>query len=291
MEFIMNRNFVFVLAGAGLFLSTPQTATGQALPDTIELRGIVRDFQESHVDFEVSPSQGYAHYTGNVSTSIIPGSDPIFVGPGNKLASQFRDSSGRPIAPSLYDAALGDTEGSYSSIPSSGGIQSVESFNEWYKDVLGTNISMELGLTLVRQLDGTYLFDSNTDEPYASLGGFFPIDDALYGNTDGRTHNFHFTFEYHGQFVFDAADGQFFKFVGDDDIFVYINGKLVIDLGGIHAAHDQYVDVSRLGLVDDEVYQLDFFYAERHTTQANFMVTTNLPLISNPTPTITFAFD
>ncbi|MEK0340397.1 MAG: hypothetical protein QQN46_09315, partial [Nitrosopumilus sp.] len=93
MEFIMNRNFVFVLAGAGLFLSTPQTATGQALPDTIELRGIVRDFQESHVDFEVSPSQGYAHYTGNVSTSIIPGSDPIFVGPGIKLASQFRDSS------------------------------------------------------------------------------------------------------------------------------------------------------------------------------------------------------
>lgn len=285
------RILLTILAVTGLFLFGPHAAAAEA-PTTIELTGVVRDFEESHVDFEVSPSEGFAHYTGNVPTTIIPGSNPLYVGPGSKLASQYRDSDGNPICPTLYDATLGDTEGSYSSNVSSGGISTAESFSQWYVDVLGINLSRPLTLTLSLQADGTYLFDSNIDEPYASRGGFFPIDGELYGNSGGSPdHNFHFTFEYHGKFVFDAADGQFFKFVGDDDIWVFINGNLVIDLGGIHAAHDQYVDVSRLGLADGEVYQLDFFYAERHRTQANFLVTTNLPLISNPLPTINFAYD
>ena len=286
------RNLLLAsLAVAGLFLFAPR-AVAQTPPTSVVLTGIVRDFQESHVDFEVSPSEGFAHYTGNVPATIPLGGNPTYVGPGNKIASQWRDSLGRPINSTLYDAALGDTEGSYSANPSSGGITSVESFSEWFNDTLGTNMSYPLSLTLNRQADGTYLFDSGTDEPYASRGGFFPIDGMLYGNTLGPLdHNFHFTFEYHGKFVFSSADGMFFKFVGDDDIWVYINGQLVIDLGGVHAAHDQYVDVSRLGLVDGATYQLDFFYAERHRTQANFLITTNLPLISDALPAISHAFD
>ncbi|MHC4589343.1 MAG: fibro-slime domain-containing protein, partial [Planctomycetota bacterium] len=117
--------------------------------------------------------------------------------------------------------------------------------------------------------------------------GFFPLEDQLYGNPGGwPDRNFHFTFELHGEFVYDADGGQIFKFVGDDDVWVFINDELVIDLGGVHSAVEQYIDLDRMGLEDGETYDLAFFFAERHRTQSNFRIVTNLPLESVVPPTI-----
>ena len=57
-------------------------ASSAGAQDTIEMTGIVRDFHQAHADFEVSPSEGYSHVTGNVPTTIVVGTDPTFVGPG-----------------------------------------------------------------------------------------------------------------------------------------------------------------------------------------------------------------
>jgi len=75
---------------------------------------------------------------------------------------------------------------------------------------------------------------------------------------------------------------------------VFIDGKLVIDLGGCHGASEQFVELNRLCLEDGQEYTLDFFFAERHRNQCNVRIETNLGLEAADNtglPTMTAAFD
>lgn len=288
------KGIVLLLVGA---VACDTSVAADPPPDTIELAGIVRDFHEhsdpdGHPDFEGAPGNGGGVYVGNISPNLGPDNKPVFVGGGHKVQQHWTDSSGRQICYTLFDAGLGDTAGKLGP-QDNARIESADSFYQWYNDVLGVNMSTVLTLTLQRQADGTYVFDDKLDPVFSTRGGFFPIDGQLYGNSGGLPdHNFHFTYEIHGKFIYDADAGQFFKFIGDDDIWVFINGKMVIDLGGIHKAEEQYVDCNRLGFADGEIYTLAFFFAERNRTFSNFRMTTNLPLVSvDYSATISSAFD
>ena len=286
---------------AALFCATSNkcqvaAAPAETLPDFVELEGTVRDFVEKskpggHPDFENKPVSGFGLYNGNISPILGTDSKPVFAGGGWKTLSQWKDNQGRPICYTLYDPSKGDTVGSKGATDT-GGITSGASFIKWFNDVPGANLSAPLKIKLVKQADDSYVFDDETDPIYDPLNGFFAIDNMLYGNSGGSpNHNFHFTFELHCEFTYHANTGQMFKFIGDDDVFVYIDGKLVIDLGGVHAAQQQFVDLERLGLTDGQTYPLDFFYAERHRTEANCRIQTNLVLNTPGMPSITSAFD
>ena len=280
-------------------------ATGTAVPIPVEaedpesvvLTGVVRDFKErtvdgGHPDFERRPDRGFGHYVKNVAVELDAEGKPVFTGAGHKVDNQWRDSSGRNICWRLFDSSRGDSAGS-SKGNDPGGIQDGDSFRLWFRDDPRWNKSRLLDVELKRQADGSYVFDSNTDEVYQERDGFFPIDHQLYGNSGngGPDHNFHFTFELHTEFTYDGDGAQVFTFRGDDDVWVFINGKLVIDLGGVHGAIEQTVDLDRLGLEDGEDYRLSFFFAERHRTQSNFRITTNLQLETVQLPTVTAAYD
>jgi len=60
----------------------------------------------------------------------------------------------------------------------------------------------------------------------------------------GKTHNSYFTDEARYFFVYDASVGISLQFYGDDDLFIFINGKLVLDLGGVHQQLPGKVTVS-----------------------------------------------
>ena len=60
----------------------------------------------------------------------------------------------------------------------------------------------------------------------------------------GTKHDSYFTDEIHYTFVYDKTSGLSLQFFGDDDLFIFINGKLVLDLGGIHQALPGKVTVS-----------------------------------------------
>jgi fibro-slime domain-containing protein len=82
--------------------------------------------------------------------------------------------------------------------------------------------------------------------------------------------------ELHSSFTY--VGGETFSFTGDDDVWVFINNELVIDLGGVHAAMSDSVDLDTLGLIVGETYDFDLFFAERHTTESNFKAETTIVL-------------
>ena len=88
--------------------------------------------------------------------------------------------------------------------------------------------------------------------------GFFPFnpydDTKRDPNYDGNGYNHHFGMTMEADFVNPVYDGEnvtepiTFKYSGDDDMWVYVDGKLVLDIGGIHEPAGGMIDFSN-GLV------------------------------------------
>ena len=287
-----------LLAVAGLTIAAQGNTqpAGDTIPDSITINATIRDFRAKwdsggHPDFE---SFGGTTTVGLVADQLDDQGKPVAQNlRGYRISAEYRDAQGHNINPSMYDPTAGDVQGSLTNGPSSNGFTSNESFAQWYRDVPGVNLSTVVPLVLNR-VPGTnkYVFDSATDEPFHSAGGFFPINNELYGNYASTGKNFHFTTEIATEFVYNASDAPTFKFTGDDDVWVFIDGKLVIDLGGLHPKREQYLDLSRLSwLVDGQVYSLHIFHAERHTTASNFRIETTLQLRNIDMPTISALYD
>ena len=142
-------------------------------------------------------------------------------------------------------------------------------FNQWYRDVPGLNATTSITITLDDpDGDGTYTFADSA---------FFPIDNQLLGN-ENNAHNYHFTTEIHAWFMY--SGGEIFTFTGDDDVWVFVNGHLVIDLGGVHPAESATVRIDDVataaGLTVGEVYAFDMFHAERHLVDSNYRIETTI---------------
>ncbi|UQA57288.1 fibro-slime domain-containing protein [Polyangium aurulentum] len=141
-------------------------------------------------------------------------------------------------------------------------------FDQWYRDVEGVNKSIPFTVKLTKDANGVATFDSSA---------FFPVDGQGWGN-EGFDHNYGFTFELHMTFKYNG--GEIFAFSGDDDLWVFVNKRLAIDLGGLHPPQSDTLDLDakaqELGIEKGKEYQLDFFHAERHSTGSNFKIQSSL---------------
>jgi fibro-slime domain-containing protein len=136
-----------------------------------------------------------------------------------------------------------------------------------------------------------------TIPPYYDASATWPKDKDATGKE--RLHNFSFTSEVRYWFPYDKNKSYTLDFVGDDDVWVFINGKLAVDLGGVHTPVDGQVVIgangngsttvtatyplsppptsskqtANLGLQDGKVYEIAVFQAERQTDGSSYKLT------------------
>lgn len=236
---------------------------------TLELT--VRDFNRSHPDMEADNPGQTEVGCGMVLADLLIRDDgvrtPVF---------QASNGTGKRTSISADGIVTCTPYGISNPEPTDlAEITNEASFNQWYSNVEGVNSMFTVTLDLTESPQGgTYFYDSGNT-------GFFPADGQGFNElTDSRgaKHNFHFTTEAHVRFGY--FGGERFSFSGDDDMWIFVNGKLALDLGGLHgpiaATIDFDAQAAELGISPNNTYNMDVFHAERHTDDSNYRVETNI---------------
>jgi fibro-slime domain-containing protein len=256
------------------------SAASEGEHGALVLSAMIRDFRShdeegGHPDFERYRNGRGVVTVGLVAGRLGPDGLPVFrSGTGSHYGrmSPFQDKAGNPINPAWHDpsrdGAAGELEPSASTW-----ITSAESFSTWYQDVAGLNMSTRVPLSFDRE-DDLWVFEPTRSgfSPY-----FHPINGQLFGNSTGSL-NCGFTTEVRALFEYDAGEPATVRVWADDDLWVFVDGRLVIDAGGVHIPTEQFADLHRLDLVDGAVYEIALFHAERRSAGSYLKFETSLSL-------------
>lgn len=226
--------------------------------EPLEVEIILRDFSLDHPDFQ-------REFDPNVDIAT----------PG--LVAPELDDTGRPVLSEMASLLTSEARE----------IESAQSFDQWYRNLPGVNRVHRR--TLRMDFNPATGFYSFRDLEFFPLNGLGPNPNGSDGPDFGfepNANNFYFTTEVDTSFLYTDPRGRDHRFeltfTGDDDLWIFINGRLALDLGGTHFSVSGTLDVDDLaeefGLEPGSVNRLQVFHAERRQQFSAFELQTNFEL-------------
>lgn len=276
----MNHRIFILSTLLGGMIGAESTMAADVLPKHLAIQAKVRDFKENN---PTDPVNTHPHFnTKSECSAQKAGINTVKLDIATNDSDDDRlfdkeDRGPRLILP--VDTAMGDC------------FDPVDRFQDWFQDK-GPDINRSFRIELLLTLDsatGIYQYTNRSFFPIdngASFSKFHaqapdPFGHLQTGFENGvglSTHNYGFTMEIHSTFQY--RKGLTFYFEGDDDIWVFMNGKRVLDMGGLHLSEAGTVNLDDLNLENGKVYPLDLFFAERRSANSSFTITTNLMLVT-----------
>jgi fibro-slime domain-containing protein len=269
----MKRSTYSLLIASAALLFSGSAASAESYT----LTGTLRDFKQSHPDMQY-PIKAFGVKTG--------------------LVEKYLDQDGKPALVKTHKKGQGMIEGA-------------ASFRQWFRDDPQVNVSLPYSIELAEHPSKPNVYYFAREKQTGD--SFFPLDavpEQCFNDlqtTSNGTHNYYFTYELETEFTYTPMDkrpinhstGQpeklVFSFTGDDDVWVFINDRLAVDIGGVHGQANGSVDLDAkaadLGIELGQSYTLTLFFAERHTTESNFRIETTLQLKRLPPTLVSALFD
>lgn len=161
----------------------------------------------------------------------------------------------------IIEATLSASRKPVARLPVRGSLTSESAFNGWWTD---TSSGGQQGKTTALTLTLSSGASTDPDVLTFSSTQFYPRGYAD-GFADGPLPNRNFTWELHDAMPY--VPGTQLGFAAADDLWVFVNGRLLVDLGGVHARQSTVIDLDTwaplLGLVSGQTYPVDLFFAHR----------------------------
>lgn len=144
-----------------------------------------------------------------------------------------------------------------------------EVFRWWFMDVPGLNRTIKKTLPLKKSGDA-YGYKNDNYYPLTATEG--------YGKA-GSNNSLNGEFSSVSKTYFRYKGGEVLTFNGDDDVWIYFNGILGVELAGIHGKWtetitlDKETGASKFGMYPGGIYPIHIFQAERCTGSSTFQLT------------------